>query len=186
MTDGTGQFDEVTLRGDGVCLRAPMPADIDGIVRACSDPTTQQWLPLPNPYRESDARGFVEEFAPQQLASGDGIVRAIEVDATLAGMIDLKHTDWSARTTEIGYWVAPTHRGRGLAGRASALLADWVLREQGMARVEIRAAVGNIGSSRAAKAAGFAYEGCLRSAGFTHAGRVDLEVYGRITADLEA
>ncbi|TWP34032.1 GNAT family N-acetyltransferase [Leekyejoonella antrihumi] len=184
MTDDIHRFDDHSLPSDDFGLRAPCASDIDAITQACRDALTQKWLPLPNPYRWADAQRYVEEFAPSQLASGNGIVRVIEVDGEVAGVIDLKKTDWRAATTEIGYWVAPAYRGKGLAGRASALLADWALREQGMQRVEIRAAVGNIGSARAAKAAGFGYEGCLRSAGFTHAGRVDLEVYGRTVEDL--
>ena len=179
VTHGNQRFDDITLPGDGFTLRAPSASDIDPIAEACRDALTQQWLPLPNPYQRSDAQWYVEKFAPSQLASGAGIVRIIDVEGEVAGAIDLKKTDWRAQTTEIGYWVAPGHRGHGLAGRASALLGDWALREQGMQRVEIRAAVGNVGSSRAAKSAGYAYEGCLRSAGFTHDGRVDLEVYGR-------
>lgn len=178
------QFDARAQQATGFRLRDPEPADIDAIARACADPLTQRWLPLPNPYRRSDAAWFVEVFAPEQLGTGDGIVRVIEVEGRLAGVIDLKKTDWRAGTTEIGYWVAPSHRGQRLAGRASSVLADWAMREQGMQRVEIRVAVGNVGSARSAVAAGFRYEGCLRSAGFTHDGRVDLQVYGRTAADL--
>jgi len=185
VTHGNDRFDDCTLHGEGFILRAPSASDIGQIAEACQDTLTQQWLPLPSPYRRSDARWYVEKFAPSQLATGAGIVRIIDVDDEVAGAIDLKKTDWRAQTTEIGYWVAPGHRGRGLAGRASAVLGDWALREQGMARVEIRAAVGNVGSSRAAKAAGFDYEGCLRSAGFTHGGRVDLEIYGKTAADAD-
>ncbi len=184
MPRNNQRFDDVTLRGTDLLLRAPGRGDIAPITSACQDDVTQQWLPLPRPYRESDARFYVDEFAPTQLGTGDGIVRAIEVGGRLAGVIDLKHTDWRAQTTEIGYWVGPDHRGAGLAGRASALLADWALREQDMQRVEIRVAVGNKASARAALSAGFTYEGSLRSAGFTHAGRVDLDVYGRTAGDL--
>ncbi len=180
------RFDDVTLHGDGFVLRAPCAEDVGPIAAACRDDLIQRWLPLPTPYEEADARFFVDEFASSQLTGGDGIVRTIEADGELAGMIDLKHTDWRGRTTEIGYWIAPGHRGAGLAGRATEVLADWALREQGMARVEVRAAVGNAASSRAALAAGFTHEGCLRSAGYVHDGRVDLEVYGRIAGDLNA
>ncbi len=184
MSRDNQRFDDVTVRGSGLLLRAPGPADVAPITSACQDELTQRWLPLPSPYRESDAWSYIEQFAPGQMDSGDGIVRVIEVGGRLAGVIDLKHTDWRAQTTEIGYWVAPDHRGVGLAGRASVLLADWALRDQGMQRVEIRVAVGNKASARAALSAGFSHEGCLRSAGFTHAGRVDLEVYGKVRGDL--
>ncbi|WP_265447238.1 GNAT family N-acetyltransferase [Flexivirga meconopsidis] len=53
-----------------------------------------------------------------------------------------------------------------------------------MERVEIRAATGNLGSQKAALAAGFQREGVLRSAGFVHAGRVDLVVFGKLRSEV--
>ncbi|GHB49005.1 hypothetical protein GCM10008112_17460 [Flexivirga endophytica] len=177
-------YDDISLRSAGLVLRAPGVGDVPDIVRACRDPLTQQWLPLPNPYDESHAFGFVTEQARAVWRSGFGIVRAIERDGEFAGMIDLKKTDWRGGTTEIGYWVSPDHRGHGLAGRAARLLGDWAIREQGMERVEIRSATGNLGSQKAALAAGYRQEGVLRSAGYTHTGRVDLVIFGKTSADL--
>jgi RimJ/RimL family protein N-acetyltransferase len=51
------------------------------------------------------------------------------------------------------------------------------------ARVEIRAATGNVASQRVAERAGYVREGVLRSAGYVHAGRVDLVVFSRLAAD---
>lgn len=180
----TSTFDDVRLQDGPLALRAPHPADVPAIVRACRDPLTQQWLPLPDPYDETHALGFVTEFARAVRRSGDGIVRAIEWHGEFAGMIDLKKTDWRGKTTEIGYWVSPDERGQGLAGKAARLLGDWAMRDYGMERVEIRSATGNLGSQRAALAAGFREEGVLRSAGYIHSGRVDLIVFGKVRADL--
>ena len=74
-------------------------------------------MPLPRPYERLHAEGFVGEIAASTQESGRGIVFAVEVDGRLHGCIDLKATDWVSGTTEIGYWVAPWGRGRGLAGR---------------------------------------------------------------------
>jgi len=41
------------------------------------------------------------------------------------------------------------------------------------------------GSPKARSKVGFTREGVLRSAGFVHAGRVDLAVYSKINTDLE-
>lgn len=180
----TRTFDDVRLHDGPVALRAPSTEDVPAIVRACRDPLTQQWLPLPNPYDETHALGFVRDLARATRRSGAGIVRAIEWDGEFAGMIDLKKTDWRGLTTEIGYWVSPEHRGRGLAGRAARLLGDWAMRAHDMERVEIRSATGNVGSQRAALAAGYRQEGVLRSAGYIHSGRVDLVIFGKTRADL--
>jgi RimJ/RimL family protein N-acetyltransferase len=175
---------DVTLRGDGFVLRPLHVEDAPDVALAASDELTMRWLPLPRPYTEDTALAFITELAPGQQAEGAGIVRAIEERGRLAGCIDLKKTDWRAGVTEVGYWVAPWARGRGLAGRATRLLADWALREHGLERVELLAATGNVASQRAAEMAGFAREGVLRSAGFTHEGRVDLVSYSLVRADL--
>ncbi|HET6804136.1 MAG TPA: GNAT family protein [Frateuria sp.] len=180
----TRRFDQETLTCDGWELRDLVPDDIAEIVCACQDQLIQKWLPLPRPYTHEVGQAFVCDIAPRQHATGVGIVRAIDVDGRLGGVIDLKKTDWASGVTEIGYWVAPWARGRGLAGVAARVLADWALTTQGMERVTIHAATENIASQKAAQSAGFTREGIARSAGFTHDGRVDLVVFGRIKADL--
>lgn len=182
-TDRTA-FDDVVLEGDGFRLRRPDLGDVDRIVTACTDAETRRWLPLPWPYGEAEATSFVETHAADALRQGTGLVSAIEVGGQLGGMIDLNRANWTGQAAEIGYWISPDRRGRGLAGRAAGLLARWALREQDLERVEIRAAADNLASQRAAEAAGFHREGVLRSAGFTHSGRVDLVVFGLVRADL--
>ena len=173
-------FPSVTLDSAGIRLRPPTAADVPAVAEACADDLIQAWLPLPNPYTEADARWFCLDFARGQQASGAGLVLVIELSGRLAGAIDLNRTDWRSRTTDIGYWTAPWARGRGVMTAAVALLARWVLAGQGFARVQVRAATGNIASQRVAEAAGFTREGVQRSAGVTHSGRVDLVVYSLI------
>ncbi|NHN57198.1 GNAT family N-acetyltransferase [Calidifontibacter sp. DB0510] len=177
------RFDDVPLHAADLRLRPVTEDDIDPIFRACQDAETLRWLPLPQPYTEQVAATFVREIAPAQQEAGTGLLRVID-HGGFAGLVDLKATNWRSQVSEIGYWVAPWARGRGLAGRSAALLADWGLRTQDLQRVEIRAATGNLASQKAAVAAGFTREGVARSAGIVHGGRVDLVIFGRIRADL--
>ncbi len=97
----------------------------------------------------------------------------------------MKRTDWRARTSEIGYWVAPWARKEGLAVEAVRSIARWLLLEQRFERMVLRAATGNTASQRVAEKAGFTREGVARNAGFTNTGRVDLVVYSLIPTDVE-
>ncbi|MBL7255553.1 GNAT family N-acetyltransferase [Paractinoplanes lichenicola] len=177
-------FPDIVLRTARLTLRAPHEDDVDAIVAAVADPLTQRWLPLPDPYEREHAVTFVAETAPTVRASGRGLIRAIECDGELAGLIDLKNTDWRHRTTEIGYWTTPAVRGRGVMTEATVALSRWALTEAAFERVIMRIAPGNTASIRVAERAGFTYEGVARNAGIIHAGRVDLAIYSLIPADL--
>ena len=52
-------------------------------------------------------------------------------------------------------------------------------------RIEMRVCPGNVAARRVAEKAGFTYEGLLRNAGHVHSGRVDLEMWSMVTADLK-
>ncbi len=131
------------------------------------------------------AGGLIGTFGPTQRESGAGIVFAIESDGRLAGVIDLKHVNWASKVAEVGYWVAPWARGRGVASQATRAISLWAIRDRDFERVELFAATGNSASQRAAEKAGFVREGVARNAGYVHDGRVDLVVYSLVPDDLQ-
>ncbi len=176
-------FPDVVIERHGVRLRALSEDDVPLIAVACSDPVTQHWLPVPRPYTEESARVFVHQIARDELASGNAIERAIEVEGQFVGVIGLKRTDWPAAQTEAGYWLGPWARGRGVMTRALCAITDWALDDCGIERVEVRAAPGNTASLATARKAGFVEEGTLRSAGLVYDGRVDLVVFSRLRSD---
>lgn len=188
------RFEDTTIHGTDFVLRPPGLHDVEAITRACQDVHILRWLPIPRPYREEHARSFIEDYAAQQLRSGTGIVFAVIDDAGntdralrssyLAGMMDLKRTDWGTGCTQIGFWTAPWARGRGLTTRAARRLVEWAVYDKGLERVELLAAQGNDASAGVARAAGFVREGLARSAGVTARGRVDMAVYSLIRSDL--
>ena len=175
-------FDDVEIRTERLLLRAPVDADIDGEVAACQDELSQQWLPLPRPYRREHAEAYSLVAASRRRLDGGGLLRAIEFEGRYAGTIDVKQVDWSAGSVEIGYLTAPWARGRGVMTEALSALTAWVL-DQGFGRAEVRAAVGNRASQRVAERAGFRREGVLRRAGYTHDGPVDILVFSRTSDD---
>ncbi|MFB9802889.1 GNAT family N-acetyltransferase [Streptomonospora salina] len=177
------------LQTERLTLRAHTRDDIGAVYRGAADPAVQRWLPMPEPgapYTRADAEHWCLVAAPQARAGGDGQQWAAVDTATGAylGAIGLNRTAWRARCTEIGYWLCAWARGRGLATEAVVAVSRWALVEQGLQRVELKAAVGNAASRRVAEKAGFAYEGTERNAMPLHEGRTGLATYSLIPGDL--
>lgn len=179
-------FPTLTVATPRLQVRQLAGGDAPGVAEVFADKQTQRWLPVPAEYREIDAAAWCTGMAAERRARGAGdhygMVR--REDGALVGCLWAKHTDWTAKITEVAYAVAPQARGFGLAAEAVDGLAIALLLEHGFQRVELRVAPGNVASRRVAEKAGFTYEGLLRNAGHVHGGRVDLEVWSLVTADL--
>ncbi|MGN7799242.1 GNAT family N-acetyltransferase [Leifsonia sp. 22587] len=153
----------VELRGDRVVLSTPTEADIDRIAEVCSDPAIARWTTVPAPYLHRHAVGFVTKVVPDGWASGRVCTWAVRDDAALVGMISIG--DIHGHQGEIGYWLAPEARGRGVMSEAARLVIDYGFAPapQGLAlqRMVWRALVGNAASAAVARRAGFRWEGVV-------------------------
>jgi precorrin-6Y C5,15-methyltransferase (decarboxylating) len=178
-------FPQTTLAADDLILRAFTAADADDVTQACQDAETLRWLPLPRPYTRANAEWFIGTFGPSQRETGAGIVFAIESAGRLAGAIDLKQVNWAASVAEVGYWVAPWARGRGVAAQAARALSEWAIRDHGFERVQLFAAIGNGASQRVAQKAGFVREGVARNACCVPGGRADMVLFSLVPDDLK-
>jgi RimJ/RimL family protein N-acetyltransferase len=156
----------VSLSDGVVTLRRWRSEDAPDVTRACDDPLMARWLPLPTPYTAEDGVHYVDVSTATSWADGGAAELAVTDAATdeLLGACGLKLGARALGVGEVGYWTAPWARGRGVAGRAAALVAQWGLTTLGLSRVEVLAEVGNEASQRAAERAGYLREGVLRSA----------------------
>jgi RimJ/RimL family protein N-acetyltransferase len=149
---------------DGVVtLRGWRPEDAPDVARACDDPLTARWLPVPQPYTEADAESHLDRVAGAWAdGTAAGLAVTDAVTGELLGATGVKLTRRALGYGEMGYWTAPWARGRGVAGRGALLSARWGLDALGLDRVELLADVENTGSQRAAEKAGFVREGVAR------------------------
>ncbi|MGC5018345.1 GNAT family N-acetyltransferase [Micromonospora sp. DT47] len=174
-----------TIRSEGTHLRPFRLDDIADTATACADPLTQRFISgMPDPYTEDAARWWITEGAPAARAAG-GAAYAIADPASdrLLGGIGLSQVVAARGQAEIGYWVAPWARGRGVATAATRVLSARAF-AAGTARLELLTRAENPASQRVALAAGFRYEGTRRAANPTRGGgRHDLLAWVRLADD---
>jgi RimJ/RimL family protein N-acetyltransferase len=146
----------------GLILRPWRPTDADQVFRACQDPTILRWTSLPQPYQRHHAEGYVAELSPTLWQAGTAAPMGVFDPAGqllgAMGLISLQR----GQAAEVGYWVAPWARGRGVATNALRALARWALRDLGIQRLAWRAEVGNHASRLVAETVGFQVEGIAR------------------------
>jgi RimJ/RimL family protein N-acetyltransferase len=175
LTDGT------------VLLRPWTDADVPAVAEACRDPEITRWIDdIPAPYTRADARAYV---AACRRGWKDGSLWAFAVVDTSSGKVvgscGIGWQDDPHGVAEIGYWVRPGHRGRGVATRAVRLASEWAFEEGGVQRLQLRADELNTASQRVAERAGFQREGVLRSVRYSRRQRrrVDFVMFSRLAGE---
>jgi RimJ/RimL family protein N-acetyltransferase len=175
------------LRQGRVTLRFGSERDIPEILIAHQDdPQLHERLREPRPPSGAEL-GRRAEQAPAERAAGTRATLTIldgESD-DCRGQIDVHDIDWDHERAEVGIWIVPQLRRQGLGRAALALAGRWLLRDCGLQRVQIVTRSDNQAVIRAARCAGFRYEGVLRAYLWDRGGRVDVAVLSLLPGDLE-
>ncbi len=157
---------DVELRAAGLLLRRWRATDADAVYRACQDPEISRWTMVPSPYLAEHAVDYVTTFTTATWTHGTAAPFGV-FDATtgeMLGSCGLVDLDREAGLGEIGYWVAPWARGRGVATAAARAVSRWALDVLGLHRLVWRAKVGNHASRLVAARIGVRFEGVQRAA----------------------
>lgn len=119
-----------------------------------------------------------------RLTDPDGphVAWAVDDGGTCVGLVAVT-VDAANRNGWFWYWMHAAHRGRGLARRAAATVADWALAEGDLHRLKLGHRLNNPASGAVARAAGFVREGTEREKFLVEGRRVDVATYGRLRTD---
>lgn len=195
----TTTFPSISISTDRLVMRPFEMADIPAHIEMMNDEAVTAWMDGPAPYTQVDAERWVRRIAPAERTAGHGIALAVTEFLTqrLVGSVRLLNTDWRTRSTEVRYITAPWARGEGYATESVLAIAEWLFRDQGFERIELRTPADNTASQQVAQKLGCISEGVLRNAriartrtengtdgGWTDI-RTDLIVWGLLPEDLE-
>jgi RimJ/RimL family protein N-acetyltransferase len=165
----------IELTDGVVTLRAWQPGDAPAVFAAGQDPEIARFLPVPQPYTEASAREFVTVRRADW--EGDEERSFAITDATTGEVLgSIARHQRAEHRAELGYWLAPGARGRGIATRALRLVADWSI-DGGLIRLELYTHRDNHASGRVAERAGFVREGVRRAWDLDRDGRPEDAVF---------
>lgn len=127
---------DIRLASEHLVLRAPVAADATEIAHWCQDWELARWTAnIPHPYTLADAERFVID-SRTAIAEARAMSFAIEHNDEpdrLIGMVSLL-LDGLGVEGDLGWWIAPPWRGRGLATEAALVMVDFA-RAMGVARL---------------------------------------------------
>jgi RimJ/RimL family protein N-acetyltransferase len=151
--------------------------DVPIVAPAFRDPLIGGENGMP-PFDEAVLRAVLRERLPELRARAVLVPYVIEgsADGSLHGGITFRHFDPMRGVIEIGYWLFPHARGRGLATRAAQAAAREAF-ASGLWRVEANVRIGNEASERVLERAGFTREGVKRRLLRHGGGRVDATLF---------
>lgn len=103
----------------------------------------------------------------------------------MVGNCGFPHLDLRRNTAEVNYYVAPQHRGLGLATEALKALMEFGSEELGLTEIQARCAADNVQSERVMQKAGMRFKRSLRSASSGEGGREERLYVAAVRADFK-
>jgi len=137
-------------------LRPLRAEDAAAFAEGAADPSVRAHAHLPAPhYTQDSVRAMIAGTAEPGLDRGDLAVLAVADPGTDAFAGSLVLFDVAGSGAELGFWMHPAHRGRGLARAAVDLAAELAARS-GLRHLRARTVPGNAASRSLLAGAGFA------------------------------
>ena len=143
------------------------------------------WMPWAAEQDLARTRAFIEQTR-RQLAENNGFQVAMVEDGRIIGALGFGAVDWDNRSSDIGYWIAHTHEGRGLVTRGVRALVEHAFRVWKLHRLEIQAAPENLRSQAVALRLGFTREGVRRECERSGDRWLDGVVFGLLASEWAA
>ena len=144
-----------------VHLRAPEPSDIDALYLWENSSETWRVSFNDGPVSRHQLWQYIENYSPDIAAHGQLRLIITDQDGTPEGTVDLSDYSHRHRRAQLGVYVAPRFRGKGVAADAVSQICEYARDTIGLHQIYAMCAIDNRAS-----------ENMLRSAGFESCGRI--------------
>jgi len=170
------------IRAGDVILCFPTIDHVDALLPAFTDPELREAGNLP----AFDRDGLMSSIRDLPTLAEQGRLLALAAVDVRSGDVvgggTLHHLDSERKIVEIGYFVLPHARRRGIATTIAHLLSQHAF-SLGIERVAAYVNVGNVASERVVERAGFTREGVVRSMPKPDGRRVDKTLYSLLPGE---
>ncbi|RYD49737.1 MAG: N-acetyltransferase [Verrucomicrobiaceae bacterium] len=146
-------------------LRPATMEDADFIQAHFSLPEVLEFLPpeVPNPYPADGANFYLSQIMLPAMEDGTGVEYIIETkDAgTPVGTVMFEAKNEDRTVWRIGFWLAPSHQGKGYVTEASQAAMHWLFNSTPATEVVTGNAATNTASARIQQKNGFLPKGTV-------------------------
>jgi RimJ/RimL family protein N-acetyltransferase len=170
------------IRAGDVILCFPAAGHVDALLPAFTDPELREAGNLPAFDRDA-LMASIQDLPT--LAEQGRLLALAAVDARNSDVVGggtLHHLDAERKIVEIGYFVLPHARRRGVATTIARLLAEHAF-ALGIERVAAYVNIDNTASERVVERAGFTREGVVRSMPKPDGRRVDKTLFSLLPGE---
>jgi RimJ/RimL family protein N-acetyltransferase len=164
-------------------LRLLAEEHLDAVAGLFDDRDVLRFTRLPVPPPPGYARQWLDRYEAGRRDGTREAFAAIDDDGSFLGLALAVDVDREAREVELGYIVAPSARGRGVATAMLDELTRWAFAELDALRITLIIDVENRASARVAERCGYVLEGVMRSSYLKDDIRVDAGLWSRLPSD---
>ncbi len=148
------------VRTRRLLLRPPRRADLRVLVPLVGDWRVARPTTIPHPYSKKDGEEFVRSVHRKRRKGTDLTLLIFErAEGRLVGGTGLHRIDWADRRFELGYWVAPSEWGKGIAAEAAYAVCRAAFETLRLHRAYATVYAFNPRSARVLRKIGFRLEG---------------------------
>ncbi len=175
------------MNTSNITLSEATPEDAEMVFKAihAHRDDLRVWLPFVDQLKTvEDERMFLTSICEMPEKTRN-TVYIIKVEDNFAGLVGYVNSDFVNHRTEIGYWLLPEFRGKGVMTYCVKYVCRIAVNERGMHRIQIRCATENIPSNHIPLRLGFELEGTERDGELLTGNRyTDINIYSILEEDV--